>query len=938
MRRLISFVFFTALAVPFLSYSQTLFNPKTTLLTKSNQRDFVLAADFDNDGDQDMLTLHREANPGECCGVETYYLVYNDGTGGFEEEVLIKVDEIGWDNLQIGDVDQDGLQDIVVYESERTSIRWLRNAGEQEFTWKESLVQNYFGGTFEVRDVIGNAAVDLLYTDGDQILVMENTGDGTFLDPVMIAEGEFIRTADFDADGLLDVFTLEETNSFVVWHQNQGDGTFTADTTNIENEIPFFTPDLLVSDFTGDNQNEIIISYNVAGDQGAIAPQIYRYEEGAEFILQENLSDPEQFELSPSMVSMGDLDQDGDLDILASFWFAQPFSRIESESDEFVGWFENQGNFQFTPRLLDEVLQEGYYVDVNNDQSLDIILDTSNELIWQANRGAGSFAAPAYLTNSRALPMPIQEEGVNPVSFGDLNQDGFAEMIVLEEAGNKLHYFLNTDSVLVSPPALIALNTLQPAGAAVFDVNGDQMHDILTIGGTLEEGLDVYLYPNTGNLTFGPKDTLFVGAGSTDFMPGDFNGDGLMDIALSDDKFSPDEEILLLSNQGNQTFNVVKTGIIGDLQGSYDVDGDAKTEIITTAGIYAQNAEGSFTQIRELDFPFTDMEDINGDKLMDFLAVSPDEITLFLANEDGSYQEQTLTFDESYDFTNSPWILVDVDMDQDKDMVFIRDTGTNRELAYLLNINSTTVFGEYTVIDSFDDTNFRLFSHDIDQDTDTDLVVLTDTELVWYQGSAYEAEEEVPENTVPTVANPIEDQQVMVNEEFSLTIGEDVFADADEGDTLTLSVALSDSTELPDWLTFDTSSNTLSGTPPKAGVSLTIRVTATDTAMASVSDEFTLTVDTGENPITSLEEDIVREVRVYPVPTSSMLFLESEQPGASLQSYQLTDIQGKVLKQRALSQNGTNSIRIDVSSLVKGIYLLEIQTPEKTYQQRILIE
>ncbi|MEQ9439815.1 MAG: FG-GAP-like repeat-containing protein [Cyclobacteriaceae bacterium] len=939
MRRLISFVFFTALAVPFLSYSQTLFTPKTTLLTKSNQRDFVLAADFDNDGDQDVLTFEPAPVPDDCCGGGTYYLVYNDGAGNFTDEARIYTDEVVWENIRTGDLDGDGLEDIIIYRFEDQEVRWLRNNGPQEFTLKSALLTDYTGGSFEIADLTGDGLDDIVYADTEaQLFLLENEGSETFLETGPIATGKLLHIADFDADERPDLFTLTDTQEGVIWHRNNGDDTFTPNTTSIENEIPFSTPSLLVADFSGDGSNELIISYAIAGDDGIVAPKLYQYNESEEFVLQTSLSDPEVFELSPSNIMAEDIDQDGDLDVLAGFQYALAFSRIQSDFDKFAGWYENTGNLQFTPRLLENALLEGVYVDLNNDQRKDALFDVPGGLIWQENLGQATFAAARYLTNNRSLSASFSDEEKSNISFGDLNQDGLPEVIVSEGISNKVQYFANENGVLATTPALLTLNTLKPTDAAVLEASGDQLNDLVVVGGDAVEGLGIYLYPNQGGFLLGEKDTLYARVSDAELIVGDFNGDTYLDIAFSDRDQSVDGEIIMLSNQANQTFAVVETQIVGTIKAAFDMNGDAQTDMVTEDGIYTQTSEGSFELIRALDFTFTDIEDINGDGLFDFLSFSAAEVTLYLANEDGSYQEQTLTFGEDYDFTMIPWVLLDVDNDQDKDLVFIRDTGTNRELAYLLNINSTTAFGEYTVIDSFDDTNFRLFSHDIDQDTDTDLVVLTDTELAWYQSSAYEEEGEIPENSAPTVANPIEDQQAAVNEEFSLTIGEDVFADADEGDTLTLSVALSDSTELPDWLTFDTSSNTLSGTPPKAGVSLTIRVTATDTAMASVSDEFTLTVDTGENPITSLEEDIVREVWVYPVPTSSMLFLESEQPGASLQSYQLTDIQGKVLKQRALSQNGTNSIRIDVSSLVKGIYLLEIQTPEKTYQQRILIE
>ena len=179
------------------------------------------------------------------------------------------------------------------------------------------------------------------------------------------------------------------------------------------------------------------------------------------------------------------------------------------------------------------------------------------------------------------------------------------------------------------------------------------------------------------------------------------------------------------------------------------------------------------------------------------------------------------------------------------------------------------------------------------------------------------------------VANPIEDQQVMVNEPFSLTIPDNVF----QGDSFQVSLTQADGSALPDWLTYDAQTNTLSGTPPEGNTTLTLQVTATDSQGNSVNDEFILSVE----GVTAIGDKIAEAIAVYPVPASQTLFLENKQGEASLQSYQLLDIQGRIVKDQPLSQP-SESIRIDVSSLKGGVYFLKIQTREQTYQRRVLIE
>src|SRR5690606_32383970 len=65
----------------------------------------------------------------------------------------------------------------------------------------------------------------------------------------------------------------------------------------------------------------------------------------------------------------------------------------------------------------------------------------------------------------------------------------------------------------------------------------------------------------------------------------------------------------------------------------------------------------------------------------------------------------------------------------------------------------------------------------------------------------------------------------------------------DVGDSLILTATLADGSALPTWLTFDAATGTFSGTPANGDVgTLSIRVTATDQANASVSTGFSLEV------------------------------------------------------------------------------------------------
>ncbi|MCP4933101.1 MAG: tandem-95 repeat protein, partial [bacterium] len=97
-------------------------------------------------------------------------------------------------------------------------------------------------------------------------------------------------------------------------------------------------------------------------------------------------------------------------------------------------------------------------------------------------------------------------------------------------------------------------------------------------------------------------------------------------------------------------------------------------------------------------------------------------------------------------------------------------------------------------------------------------------------------------NQAPVVDNPIADQSSAEDVAISFTLPEDTFSDPD-GDAITLSATLADSTPLPAWLSFDADTRTFFGTPPQDfnGI-LEFEVTATDGAL-SASDNFQLTIN-----------------------------------------------------------------------------------------------
>ena len=105
-------------------------------------------------------------------------------------------------------------------------------------------------------------------------------------------------------------------------------------------------------------------------------------------------------------------------------------------------------------------------------------------------------------------------------------------------------------------------------------------------------------------------------------------------------------------------------------------------------------------------------------------------------------------------------------------------------------------------------------------------------------------------NDAPVVVSDFADVNTAEDAAFSLDTAS-AFKDVDVGDTLTYSATLANGDPLPDWLSIDPATGTLSGTPANGDVGeLSIVVTASDGDASVSADPFTITVDNVDDKAT----------------------------------------------------------------------------------------
>jgi len=185
-------------------------------------------------------------------------------------------------------------------------------------------------------------------------------------------------------------------------------------------------------------------------------------------------------------------------------------------------------------------------------------------------------------------------------------------------------------------------------------------------------------------------------------------------------------------------------------------------------------------------------------------------------------------------------------------------------------------------------------------------------------------------NFIPYLLNSIPDQKYSTNDFYTYSIPDSIFFDDDGNETLSLSVTTNTDENLPDSLSFDPLSNSFNGKLLNAGI-YDIKITATDTAGASVSDIFKLTVVQGPTGINDINAN--KMLFIFPNPANHTIQVSTNGLMDNIMRYQIIDMSGKIVKQARF-----NSEIIEISELNKGLYLLNLKTDKEIISKKIMLE
>ena len=162
---------------------------------------FKYAEDITGDGKLDLIGQDLNANDNFSRRV---IVVPGDGSGGFTAPIYLTVPSgLQFTGFSVGDIDGDGLKDVLVFVMNSFTQIYFKNNGNGSIT-PHSLIQGNVGGDPPFfQDFKGDNKVDIVTTYNGSNLFFGN-GDGTFGSGTQLCGGEVTVAADFTGDGKTD--------------------------------------------------------------------------------------------------------------------------------------------------------------------------------------------------------------------------------------------------------------------------------------------------------------------------------------------------------------------------------------------------------------------------------------------------------------------------------------------------------------------------------------------------------------------------------------------------------------------------------------------------------------------------------------------------------------------------------------------------------------
>jgi hypothetical protein len=606
----------------------------------------VAVADFNGDGIPDLaLADYDAARTGTGAGVS---ILLGNGDGSFQAPISY-VFGASEPYLAVGDFNGDGHPDLAVAgwdNSGQWTVSVLLGNGDGTFQAPQSMVIPNGPVSLGVGDFNGDGHADLVVGAAHASMVFLGNGDGTFQAPAYVAPG-VLAVADLNGDGLLDLI-----GDGVIVLLGNGDGTFQAAQSYPLGGLNAWS--IAVADLNGDGIPDLAVAFNGYGFGLDCGLSILLGNGDGSF--QAPHSSLLGTQIGLGALAVGDLNGDGHPDLV-----------LADESSVFIFLGHGDGTFQAPVQYAANGFPVAAAVgDWNGDGILDVAVATpgSNTVTILLGRGDGSFAAARSYWSS-----PAAGPATTSIAAGDFNGDGIPDLVVANAADDFVNILLgNGDGTFQAPQRYPAVWPAWRLHVADFNGDGSLDVAGVATDPASGNGL-VFIVLGNGDGSFQDPLTFAAGNGPNFLAVGDFNGDGNLDLvttnfyAEGDFRHPPiiiENDVRVLLGNGDGTFQPAQAYAlnpnyskpmavgVGDFNGDGMLDLAVANNDANVVSILLGNGDGTFQPARNhalgVNPAWLVVGDFNGDGHLD-LAVAcagtysdPGGVTILLGKGDGTFQ------------------------------------------------------------------------------------------------------------------------------------------------------------------------------------------------------------------------------------------------------------------------------------------------------------
>ena len=420
------------------------YGERKLLISSIPNEELEATVDLNQDGYEDLIVFRPDQSlvpTIENRYTGSHYVRYNDGTGKFSDEQLIKVDGTEWTRIVPADLNNDGRLDLAVYQKDKQKIVWLRNEGAgSEFSWRFDILTdiNLFfidhQDSFIFQDINQDEMPDFLC--GCSSSWYKNDGQGEFTESFTISNdiGQILFATDLDQNDATDVVAFEELNG-IVRYEYQADDTWAKEQLVADDELYFYLTERRARPFDMDNDGDLdMVYYGIewGNDRG----EFYLFENTADGFVADG-DNPMNIKGDAINFELIDFDKDGFTDIVGGSKFTSGYD-LDYPGSDYTYWYKNQsGSFSF-----EKIAEQQYALDIgqyNQSGAWNILSWNPNGIYLLSQAGSGY--------NAQSL-IPLTGAGpLYNLQSADINGDDAPDFLFTSEGDRLVNSYNASDYI-----------------------------------------------------------------------------------------------------------------------------------------------------------------------------------------------------------------------------------------------------------------------------------------------------------------------------------------------------------------------------------------------------------------------------------------------------------------------------------------------------------